>query len=162
MCEVNPEYKEDVMFGGTKKVLYVQILQALYGMIESALLWYSLLYIEALEKEGFVVNEYDKCIANKMIEEKQCTLAFYVDDNKLSHVSSKVVDNLLDTIEGYFPGLVVTERGKRLNFLGMEIDFIGDRKVAVGTVQYIKATSKQQYHSFAHKIKDQTKTTGVS
>ena len=121
MCEVNPEYKEGVMFGGTKKVLYVQILQALYGMIESALLWYSLLYIEALEKEGFVVNEYDKCIANKMIEEKQCTLAFYVDDNKLSHVSSKVVDNLLDTIEGYFPGLVVTERGKRLNFLGMEI-----------------------------------------
>ena len=44
MCEVNPEYKEDtVMFEGNKKVLYVQILQALYGMIEqSALLWYSL------------------------------------------------------------------------------------------------------------------------
>ena len=137
MCEVNPEYKEDVMFEGTKKVLYVQILQALYGMIESALLWYSL-YIEVLEKEGFLVNEYDKCVANKMIEGKQCTLAFYVDDNKLSHVSSKVVDDVLDTIEGYFPGLV-TERGKCLNFLGMEIEFIGDKKIAVGTVQYIKA-----------------------
>ena len=56
-----------------------------------------------------------------MIEGKQCTLAFYVDDNKLSHVSSKVVDIVLDMIEGYFPGLVVTKRGKRLNFLGMEI-----------------------------------------
>ena len=67
------------------------------------------------------MNEYDKCVANKMIEGKQCTLAFYVDDNKLSHVSSKVVDIVLDMIEGYFPGLVVTKRGKRLNFLGMEI-----------------------------------------
>ena len=39
ICEVNPEYKEDVMLEGTKKVLYVQILQALYyGMIELALL----------------------------------------------------------------------------------------------------------------------------
>ena len=122
MCEVNPEYKEDVMFEGNKKVLYVQILQALYSMIKSALLWYSL-YIEVLEKEGFMVNQYDKCVANKMIEGKECTLAFYVDDNKLSHVSSKVVDGVLKTIEGRFPGLVI-ERGKRLNFLGMEIVFI--------------------------------------
>ena len=70
-----------------------------------------------------MVNQYDKCVANKMIEGKQCTLAFYVDDNKLSHVSSKVVDGVLKTIEGCFPGLVI-ERGKRLNFLGMEIVFI--------------------------------------
>lgn len=68
-------------------------------------------------------------------------VAFYVDDNKLSHVSSKVVDDILDTIEGYFfpARLLVTERGKCLNFLGMEIEFIGDKKIAVGTVQYIKA-----------------------
>ena len=37
-CEVTLEYKEDVILEGGKKVLYVQILQALYGMIESALL----------------------------------------------------------------------------------------------------------------------------
>ena len=107
-------------------------------MIKSALLWYSL-YIKVLEKEGFVVNTYNKCVANKMIEGKQCTLAFYVDDNKLSNVSSKVVDGVLNTIEGHFPSLVVIKYGKRLNFLGMEIEFIGDKKVAVGTVQYIKA-----------------------
>ena len=84
-----------------------------------------------------MVNMYAKCVANKMIEGKQGTLAFCVDDNKLSHVSSKVVDGVLNTIEGRFPGLVI-ERGKRLNFLGMEIEFIGDKKVAVGTVQYIE------------------------
>ena len=137
-CEVNPEYKENVMFEGDKKVLYVQILQALYGMIESALLWYSL-YIEVLEKEGVTVNEYDKCVlVNKMIEGKQCTIAFYVDDNKLSHTNLKIVDGVLNTIEGYFPGLVI-ERGKRLNFLGMKIEFLENKKVAIGTVQYLKA-----------------------
>ena len=35
-----------------KKVLYLQILRALYGMIESALLWYKF-YTEVLHKEGF-------------------------------------------------------------------------------------------------------------
>jgi len=38
MCEVNPEYKDDVRYENGKKVLYLQILRALYGMIESALL----------------------------------------------------------------------------------------------------------------------------
>ena len=47
MCDVNPEYKEDVLFEDGKPVLYLQRLKALYGMIESALLWYSL-YTEVL------------------------------------------------------------------------------------------------------------------
>jgi len=105
-------------------------------MIESALLWYTL-YTKELQKEGFELNEYDKCVANKIINGKQCTLAFYVDNNMLSHVETAVVDGILDIIEGYFPGLVV-ERGKRLNFLGMEIEFIKDGKVEIGVVQYLK------------------------
>ena len=129
MCDVNPEYKDDVIFEGGKKVLYVQILQTLYGMIESALLWYSL-YIEVLEYEGFVVHQYDKCEANKMIEGMQCTIAFYVDENKLSYVNPKVIDSILDTVEGYFPGLDIG-RGKKLNFLGMEIEFLKNRYGAI-------------------------------
>ena len=61
MCEVNPEYKDDVHFENGKKVLYVQILRALYGMIEFALLWYKL-YTEVLHKEGFEINPYDRCV----------------------------------------------------------------------------------------------------
>ena len=141
MCDVNPEYAKDVRFENGKKVLYVQILRALYGMIESALLWYSL-YVGVLQEEGFVVNPYDKCVANKMIDGKQCTLGFYVDDNKLSHVDPKVVDGVLEMVEGYFPGLVV-ERGKALNFLGMELEFIGNKQVAIGTVKYIKDMAEE-------------------
>ena len=52
MCEVNPEYVPHVRMENKNKVLYVQILKALYGMIESALLWYNL-YTEVLQNEGF-------------------------------------------------------------------------------------------------------------
>ena len=135
MCTVNPEYQEDVRFENGKKVLYVRILAALYGMIESALLWYTL-YTEVLHKEGFELNPYDRCVANKTINGKQCTIGWYVDDNIISHVETSVVTNIIAKIEGYFPGLVV-ERGKDLNFLGMEINFIGKGKMKLGLVQYI-------------------------
>ena len=135
MCEVNPEYKADVRFENGKKVLYVRILAALYGMIESALLWYTL-YTEVLHKEGFELNPYDRCVANKIINGKQCTIGWYVDDNILSQVETPVVTSVIAKIEEYFPGLVV-ERGKDLNFLGMEIGFIGKGKLKLGLVQYI-------------------------
>ncbi len=110
MYDVNPEYLNDARYEGKRKVLYVRILKALYVMIESALLWHSL-YTEVLEKEGFELKPYDRCVANKMINGKQCTLAWYVDNNILSHSDSKVVDQLLRTIESYFPALVI-ERGR--------------------------------------------------
>ena len=42
MCEVNPEYEKFVIYENGKKVLYVLILKSVYGMIDSALLWYDL------------------------------------------------------------------------------------------------------------------------
>ena len=50
MCNVNPEYKKYVRFENGKKVLYVQVMQASYGCIQSALLWYDL-FSSTLEKE---------------------------------------------------------------------------------------------------------------
>ena len=48
MCDINPEYKQHVRTERGHKVLYLLTLRALYGCIESAMLWYSL-YKEALE-----------------------------------------------------------------------------------------------------------------
>ena len=70
MCEVNPEYKEHVRIKNGRKVLYVQVLKAIYGMIESALRWYEL-FTGTLCGMGFELNPYDCCVANKMIEGNQ-------------------------------------------------------------------------------------------
>ena len=63
MCEVNSEYKRHIVYevnrrGKKVKCLYVKVLRALYGCLESAFLWYEL-YSSTLEDLGFVINPYD-------------------------------------------------------------------------------------------------------
>ena len=41
MCKVNPEYKKYVVYENNVKTLYARVLRALYGCLESALLWYN-------------------------------------------------------------------------------------------------------------------------
>ena len=120
MCEVNPEYKKYVTTDKNgKKVLYVKILRAIYGCIESALLWYQL-YVKTLKGMGFKLNPYDRCVANKIINGKQCTIAWYVDDNKISHEDPKVVTEVLEAIKEHFGDLVIN-RGNEHDLLGMKI-----------------------------------------
>ena len=63
MCEINKEYGDHVIYeikkrGKRVKCLYVKVLRALYGCLESALLWYEL-YSSTLENLGFKINPYD-------------------------------------------------------------------------------------------------------
>ena len=55
MCRANPEYLKYVAMEKGKKVLYFRVLRALYGCLESALLWYNL-YSTTLVKHGFKLN----------------------------------------------------------------------------------------------------------
>ena len=90
------------------KVLYLIILRALYGCIQSALLWYNL-YLNTLVEEGFIINPYDKCVANKVINGEQCTIAFYVDDNKISHEDPGVVTKVIQNLKEHFGDLKIVE-----------------------------------------------------
>ena len=62
--------------------------KALYGLLKSALDFYNKLRGD-LEKNGFVVNPYDPCVANKIVNGKQMTVIWHVDDLKVSHVELK-------------------------------------------------------------------------
>jgi len=42
-----------------------------------------------LQEWGFKINEYDHCVANKLIKGKQCTILWHVDDLKILHVDKK-------------------------------------------------------------------------
>ena len=61
-------------------------------MLMSGLLFYKK-FRAAIEAKGYEVNPYDLCVANKMIEDKQHTLSWHVDNLKGSHVDSKINDN---------------------------------------------------------------------
>jgi len=74
MCQVNPKYKKFVVVEHGKKVLYLQLLKALYGCVQSALLWYEL-FTGTLVDMGFKLNPFDPCVANSQVKGKQCTVA---------------------------------------------------------------------------------------
>ncbi len=117
-------------------MLYLKLLKALYGCVQSALLWYKL-FSTTLQGAGFELNPYDTCVANKIIDGKQCTITWYVDDNKISHADDNVVINIIETIEGRFGKMTVT-RGKDHVFLGMNISFLDNGTASVKMKDYIK------------------------
>ena len=91
---MNPKHTPFVVYENGKQVLYVRLIKAIYGCVKSALLWYEL-FSSTLQQMGFVLNPYDPCIANCQIEGTQCTIGWYVDDTKTSHVNPAVVSGII-------------------------------------------------------------------
>lgn len=104
--------------------------------MKSALLWYEL-YSTTLTDMGFVVNPYDQCVANKMINGKMCTICWYVDDNKISLEDPDVVSDIIEKIERKF-GKMSVSRGRKHEFLGMKIELREDRTVSIDMKDYVK------------------------
>ena len=57
---------------------------------------------------GFVINPYNQCVANKMINGKQVTIVWYIDDNMLSHIDPNVVTVNVEEIKKNFDELVIS------------------------------------------------------
>ena len=107
MCEVNPEHMKNVRVGNGVTVLYLQISNDLYDCMESVLLWYEI-FTKALKSHGFVVNSYARCILNSTIYSNQCTIGWYVDDNKVSHIEEYVNKRIIETISEHFGELTLS------------------------------------------------------
>ena len=57
-----------------QKILYVRMSKALYyGLLKFGLDFYNKLRSD-LEENGFIINPYDPCVANKMINDTQMTV----------------------------------------------------------------------------------------
>ena len=56
LVQLSPEiYGPYIVLEKQQKVIYVQVLKAIYGMLQAALLWYNK-FREGLEKEGYEFN----------------------------------------------------------------------------------------------------------
>jgi Reverse transcriptase (RNA-dependent DNA polymerase) len=138
LCEVNPEYAPYVVYKGRNntKVLYVRCNKAIYGCVMSGLLWYEL-FNSVLVARGFVLNPYDLCVANAMINGSQCTIAWYVDDMKVSHLDPAIVSDILNLMESRFGTMAIT-RGLTHEFLGMTITYHCDGTASIHMPTYIQ------------------------
>jgi hypothetical protein len=81
---------------GSKQLL-VQCQNALYGTMVASLLYYGKI-VKSLTDIDFLINPYDPCVANKMIEGDQMTICFHVDDCNISHRKTKVMDSMIEYI----------------------------------------------------------------
>lgn len=80
-----------------------------------------------------------------MIGGKQCTVVWYVDDLKISHVVSNVVDDVINMIKADFGKdlPVPVTRGKIHDYLGIKIDFSNEGKVIMSMCDYIDELLKE-------------------
>jgi len=85
------------------------------------------------------LNPYDKCVANKKINGKQCTIIWHVNDLKISHVESKVVDNIIGRLSNKFgkEGPLTSTSGKILEFLRMTLDYTSKSKLKDSMYKYL-------------------------
>jgi histone deacetylase 1/2 len=99
---------------------YVRLKKALYGCIESAKLWYEELK-RTLESWGYVANNEDKCVFNKLVNGVQSTLLLHVDDILCLSASAAAHEELLRRATERFKE-VHHDAGVSLSFLGMTVD----------------------------------------
>ena len=131
-------YHQYVVTENNKPVLYVELIEALYGTLRAALIFWRKLSAKLIEW-GFMINPYDWCVANKQINGQQCTLVWHVDDMKISHADSRIVDTIINMLEQEFgkEAPLTIRHGKIHEYLGMTLDFTLAGKVQIRMEEYI-------------------------
>ena len=149
LCALNSGHQLFVTKENGVNVLYVRLINTMYGCLKSALLWYEL-FSGTLKDMGFVLNPYDSCVANCMIQGKQCTIAWYVDNTKISHINPDVVTGIIRKLEERFYTMAVT-RGREYVFLEMHTRYTTERTAVITMKDYLLITMKdylQREHVF--------------
>jgi Reverse transcriptase (RNA-dependent DNA polymerase) len=139
LIRLDPEYyNQFVEMKGDKKVLYLLLEKALYGTLIAAKLFWKHLSSVLISK-GFKINPYDTCVANKMINGKQCTILWHVDDLKISHVDANVVTDVIAMLSAEFgkEAPLTISRGAVHEYLGMTLDFTEKGVAKIDMSKYV-------------------------
>ena len=74
LAKIAPEtYRKYVYHGRGQSYIYCKVNVAIYRTLKAALLFWKKL-LASLKQQGFVINPYDWCVANKTVNGKQCTI----------------------------------------------------------------------------------------
>jgi hypothetical protein len=114
----------------------VKIERALYGLIESAKLWYEE-FTGFLKGLRFVPNPYDPCVLNLDYKGETCTLVLYVDDCFVDCHDPEALNYVEQKITEKYGGCTRTD-GDVLPFVGMLFDFTEPGVVKVDMPKYVE------------------------
>jgi hypothetical protein len=90
---------------------------------------------------GFKSNPDDLCVMKKDIEGDQFTINLHVDDLKLSFAREDEIKIVLNDLEDEYVKLDI-QRGKKLQYLGLTIDFETEGVVSVSATLHIDRALK--------------------
>ena len=129
------------MFEGKKRTptIYSEAIKALYGTVDAAKLFYDNLCHVLINEIGFTLKPYDGCVANKIINNKQCTIVFHVDDLNISYIDKEVVSNIINELSSRFGDIMSlsVSRGKIHDYLGMTFDYTTPVRLMITMYDYI-------------------------
>jgi len=122
-----------------RRFIYAKAIKAINGTLRVTLLFYQMFSGE-LKKWGFTANPYDACTMNKIVNGKQLIIVWHVDDCKISHEDSDVVDDTIRKLEEHFgnESSITVTRGKVHDYLGMTIDYSTKGEVKFYMYDYIE------------------------
>jgi Reverse transcriptase (RNA-dependent DNA polymerase) len=145
LLKVDPTLGKYVTMERGKKVLYTLLNKALYGTVQASLLFWKRLSSFLIDKHGYKRNPYDWCVVNKTINGKQSTIVWYVDDLKISHVDTTVVDEQVQLLNAEFGKEMelTIKRGKIHDYLGIQFDFTKQGKVVMTMNDFIEELLKE-------------------
>jgi hypothetical protein len=120
-----------------EKLLYVRMLKVMYGLLCAALLFYLKLRGDQ-EEFGFKMNQYDPCIANKMVNRKQMTVTWHVDDLKASHEEEIELTRLVLFLATKYGDKITVKRGMVHDYLGMDVDYSREGVVQLSMMNHLE------------------------
>jgi hypothetical protein len=114
-------------------------------------------FAKEIESIRFDVNPCDPCVANLIVNGKQHTVSWHVNDLKSSHINSKVNDQFLQWLEKMYAsndiGHVKAIHGNCHNYLAMILNFLIPGVLQVDMTPYIKSMIEE----FPDKLSGKTK-----
>ena len=132
LCSVSPSHEKFVRADGS---IIVRLRKALYGCIESAVLWYKELS-STLEGLGFKKNPYDECSFVRKKSESIDTILVYVDDLMLTSKSKETLTSIANALKKKYKEVTLKE-GAKHDFLGIHWDFTMSREVTLSMEGYV-------------------------
>ena len=98
--ELDPDYYRNFIYTDkrVRKCMYPEANKAVYGTLETSLLFWGKLS-KILEEMVYHRNEYYWFIMNKIIDDNQCTILWYVNALKTLHIDLAIIPRVLADVD---------------------------------------------------------------
>ena len=136
LCDIDPKFEK---CRDSKGCCLVKLKKALYGLKESAKLWYETLSSVLIEC-GYTADTQDACVFHKTTTDGDISvICIHVDDLLCVADKTKDLDYINDVMRAKFTDITV-DRGDKISYLGMTIERSADgREIKVSQSGYIKS-----------------------